>query len=163
MIKYFIESPDGRWLTEPDSMKGWLTDNPFKAWAFDEIRREDANWVKFARLMEGRFFWGDKFDGSHIEASYAEIVLSQEEGCLEGFKITRQEFVNDGDNLVHRRKIYGSTGTIDQYEKGPIVKNYGNTKEVYLPAWDGPLENFFKKPESIPLEACQMFFIDLSK
>lgn len=142
MIKYFIESPDGRWLTDPQYPEdGWITDDPFKAWAFNGKKGDDPKdilslWKQTGFLlcdMTEETGYGDKF-----------LWNNQDEECLEGYRITRQEFINEGGNLVHRRNIYNSVGTIDRYEKGPIIKNFGNVKEVYLPSWDGPLDNFFK-------------------
>ncbi len=157
MTKYFIESPDGKWLTEPDSEES-LTDNPFKAWAFEELR-EPLKWLykTIQSVAEEKYSWPipDNKPGSYM------LQELQEEECLEGYKITKHEFVQERGEMIHRREIRDTGAYIDIHESGTIIKNYGNVKEVYLPAWDGPLEDYFKplKPLSEGLCTWSIFNI----
>lgn len=103
MIKYFIESPEGLWLTDPQFPEdGSLTDNPFIAWAFEELRAP-LKWLyqSIQTVVREKYSWPIAGNTPGLDI----LSAIQEEECLKGYKITKQEFIEQPDGTyVHFSK-----------------------------------------------------------
>lgn len=107
MTKYFIESPEGKWLTDPEHPEwGWITDNPFKAWAFEEYWYCEELIQQYIEHLTPKdvLLIQEKLNPADII-----LTINQQEGCLKGYKITKQEFREDrGVAMAHISKLSDS-------------------------------------------------------
>lgn len=117
MIKYFIESPDGKWITNPQRWGEhgieFLTEDPFKAWAFELF---------------------SPFGDSIEEPGTGILSTLQDEGCLLGYEITEQNFTEYlGELTSHQREIPGVPRMIQTTYRDGTSLTY-----IPMPMWDSP-------------------------
>ncbi len=129
MIKYFIETADGSWLTDPELWfegQPAFTKDPFKAWMFDEINC-----------------------AFEILGNEAAPVLwhIRNEGLGNDWLIKEQEFQKHPEGVLsytwepERNK---TDYKVERYNTGMNIIKEGHVSFVHHPIWDGPIEKFLR-------------------